>query len=871
MNPLRDYQTEDVEKVFNEWESVKSTLYVAATGLGKTRVMVEVARRMLPKRTMFLCHRTELIAQARKAFQGAGMDCEIEKAEMVAGTSLFNAGPVVLASVQTMTSGAVDKKRMARFKPKDFGLLLYDECFPAGTLVDERPIESLSVGDSVMSAGETGIEVRKIIHTFKRKPDCMVRVNFDSGLSLVSTHYHPVWCHNRKEFVSASSLDKGDMVFRLTTYEDYRSGMPELRTLVSVSEREKKALFPGVYQQAIVNANGCHKSQARFLSDEIEQSNEAQGDQGKNVSYAPCNGTSAGAARRKRKASDSAGNQTSICAWLGNWICGRHQHVSGERNPVALQAGRSESITENCSRSRWCEPSGYGKKRTRPEERELVAFDRVESVEILQRTSDGTFGGMCPDGYVYNIEVDRTCTYFANGVLVHNSHHSVSPGNKSIVDYFTGGNPEIRVLGVTATPDRADEEALGQIFETVASERDIRFGVDNGWLVEPVQLMAHIEDLDFSDMRTTAGDLNSGDLAAVMESEKPLYGVVMPTLEAMFDLPQQTLNGIPPEEWGRYLVGKRKPRRTIVFTVSVRQAEAISEIFNRSIDGISQWVCGKTTDEKRLEIFRSFQSGDSSVLVNCGVTTEGYDNPYVELIAMARPTKSRSLYSQCIGRGTRVLPGLLDCIDSKDDRMEIISNSEKPVCTVLDFVGNSGKHKLICTADVLGGKVSEAALERAVERARKSKVPVNMTDAMIEEEEKLQREMEQRKLQEAMRRNQVVAKVKYTTRRVNPFDALDLTPTQERGWDAGKTISERQAAVLRKQGLDPYSMSYGHARQILNEMFRRWGAKLCTMPQAATIKKHLPHVNTRNMTMERASQIIKQIADNGWRAPENLK
>ncbi len=102
----RDYQRADVEAIFAELEKVRSTLYVAATGLGKTFVMSELVLRTLPKRVLLLAHRTELLFQARSAFLDRGIESDIEKAELVAPTHHLTRSPVVIASVQTLLSGA---------------------------------------------------------------------------------------------------------------------------------------------------------------------------------------------------------------------------------------------------------------------------------------------------------------------------------------------------------------------------------------------------------------------------------------------------------------------------------------------------------------------------------------------------------------------------------------------------------------------------------------------------------------------------------------------------------------------------------------------------------------------------------------------
>src|SRR5690606_7555906 len=96
------------------------------------------------------------------------------------------------------------------------------------------------------------------------------------------------------------------------------------------------------------------------------------------------------------------------------------------------------------------------------------------------------------------------------------------------------------------------------------------------------------------------------------------------------------------------------------------------------------------------------------------IATEGFDDPGIGLVVMARPTKSRALYSQCIGRGTRPLNGLVDGLDTADERRAAIAGSAKPNVLVLDFVGNSGRHKLVHATDVLGVDYDDAELEAAL-------------------------------------------------------------------------------------------------------------------------------------------------------------
>ena len=94
---------------------------------------------------------------------------------------------------------------------------------------------------------------------------------------------------------------------------------------------------------------------------------------------------------------------------------------------------------------------------------------------------------------------------------------------------------------------------------------------------------------------------------------------------------------------------------------------------------------------------------------------------------------------------------------------------------------------------------------------------------------------------------------------------LQLQPVRERGWDTGKQLSEKQRALLLKQGIDPSQMPYAQARAILNELFRRWNGQLCTFKQAKLLQKF--GMDPKEVSMKQATDIINQIAANHWRQP----
>lgn len=432
-------------------------------------------------------------------------------------------------------------------------------------------------------------------------------------------------------------------------------------------------------------------------------------------------------------------------------------------------------------------------------------------------------------------------------LILDESHHAVSDSWVKVANYYRI-NPDLKVLGLTATPDRADEEALGQVFETVALDFEILDAIRAGWLVGVEQQMVNVHGLDFSDVRTTAGDLNGGDLAAVMEFEETLHGVADPTIKIVGD------------------------RRCLVFATSVAHAERLCEIFNRHKPNCAAWVCGKTDKDARRGINADFADGKIQFLCNVGTHTEGFDDPGVGAVVVARPTKSRALYAQMVGRGLRPLPGVVDGheLDTPEHRRAAIEASRKSNCLVLDFVGNSGRHKLMTTADILGGKYSDETVERAAKIAKDAGTAVNMEKAIELAEDQLAKEREEaerRRLAEEARRQRIRGRAQYSTSSVDPFSIYDITPRRERGWDTGKQLSEKQRALIEKHmpGVDVDSLPYGQAKQLLDAQFKRWSEGLCSFKQARLLKR--AGYDPSNMKREEASALIDALAKNNWRRP----
>jgi len=426
-------------------------------------------------------------------------------------------------------------------------------------------------------------------------------------------------------------------------------------------------------------------------------------------------------------------------------------------------------------------------------------------------------------------------------LIVDEAHHATATSYRKVINHYKQ-NDDLRILGLTATPDRADEQALGQIFETVPFEFDISDGIANGWLVPVTQQAVYVEGLDFSNIRTTAGDLNGKDLAAVLEFEENLHGMTTPILDLCGD------------------------RKTLIFTATVAQAERMAEILNRHKTDSAEYVCGTTPKEYRRQLFKRYAEGDFQYLVNVGVATEGFDEPGIECIVMAAPTKSRARFAQRLGRGTRPLTGAVDGIDNAEDRKRAIAESDKPCMYVLDFVGNAGRHKLIHPADILGGKYADEIVELANRNMEREGKPADIATELQQAEREWERRLRDKR--EAEKRRQLKLTSRYTTSSINPFDVLDIVPCREPNWHKGRMPTEGQLGCLEKFGVPiPEDLSFLHASQLIERLINRSKERLCTFKQAKLLDRFGYDGST--LTFQKAGELITRIAQNNWKRPKD--
>lgn len=469
-------------------------------------------------------------------------------------------------------------------------------------------------------------------------------------------------------------------------------------------------------------------------------------------------------------------------------------------------------------------------------------------------------------------------------LIIDESHHAVAETYRRTIAHYKQ-NPDLKILGVTATPDRHDEAALGQIFQTVAMEYWIHDAIRDGWLVPVESRPIRILGLDFSRARTTAGDLNGADLEQAVTEEKPLHGMTMATFEAAYGLPDHTLNpiideaderGVPLHSLVEPVTANLRPRRTLFFAASIRHAELITTILNRYLPNCARLVTGETPAEERRHILWDYNNDQFPVLINVDVATEGFDSPGISLVCMGRATKSRAKYVQMLGRGTRVLPGIIDdlydpdgqgllAFEEHDDiralRRKRISESVKPSLEVLDFVGNCGRHEIVTAIDVLGGEYSDEVVAEAKKIAAEKGEKRNIGEQIREAEESLRRRREE----EARRRVGIVAKAEYQKGRIDIFGALKISHAREPAWHRGRAPSAKMKNLLLRFGIDDdqvEKLSFVDAHKLIDALIERRKSGKCSWKQARLLmRRGLPG----DVSFEEARAMIDGFsAREGW-------
>lgn len=392
-------------------------------------------------------------------------------------------------------------------------------------------------------------------------------------------------------------------------------------------------------------------------------------------------------------------------------------------------------------------------------------------------------------------------------IIVDEAHHAAAGTYQKILSHF---RPRL-TLGFTATPNRGDRVRLDNVFERIIFSRDLRWGIQQGYLCDILCKRIDI-GYDLSAVRTRLGDYAPGELASAMEG----------TADAVAQAYREHAKGA-----------------TLIFAVNVAQAEEIAGKIPGAVA-----VTGETKD--RAEIIERFTAGEIPCIVNVMVFTEGTDIPRVETVIIARPTQSDALYTQMVGRGLRLYPG-------------------KERLTLIDCVGTTGKASLCTAPSLLGLDVSSVPkrkqnelegllFELPLRAAAASDVPeswirnVEIVDLWAQEQKYQTHGVNWFKLPDGS----MVCSLKDRKKiKISCPDALGTVeldgrkmPMQDALDRAYKTLTERYAEERYLWDLDTVN---------------RWGRKPATESQIKSIRRRCKGFDTDGLTKGQASQILNRL------------
>lgn len=315
------------------------------------------------------------------------------------------------------------------------------------------------------------------------------------------------------------------------------------------------------------------------------------------------------------------------------------------------------------------------------------AAERVESLipgANIAVEKAGEYAGPMADVVVASVQtigrrntrrLDWLATMGPRLIICDEAHHAPAVTYGAVFERFGAFSPNGSFLvGCTATPHRLDKVSMGTVFQAEVYRYEIRKAIDDGWLA-PIRAFRVVTETDLGDVRTVQGDFEVGALSRAVNTRARTEQVI--------------------EHWRDVALASCRP--TLAFCVDVEHAHDTAKRF-REAGFAAEAVDGQMGMTERSGIIARLRAGETQIVCNCQILTEGFDYPAVSCVIMLRPTQSQALYVQMAGRGTRISPNKADC-------------------TIIDVVDNCVRHNLITAPcliglpsqiDLEGGTVSEA-------------------------------------------------------------------------------------------------------------------------------------------------------------------
>ena len=626
----------------------------------------------------------------------------------------WNGRVLILAHVKELLEQNADKIRKLCPELKIFDLVIVDECFPAGTLIDtprgQIPIEDLYVGQPVRHAlGVGNIEAISSRPAFE-----IMKLELSNGKSIECTPNHPFftesgWC-------KASALAVGTCLFS-------REDVSRLRERFSSeylvrSEREtgqmpngngleaQKILFPRVPVNGTPSAAGkqgsgksVHELETEsknsrenvpvlrqgisssllpsatdvgigmefatvlfnILLQESRESNVSAGSCGKNVRDAESNRSPTIDSRREWEDVEFSTGTAGADSERGNGIPNLNNSATASCGSIALlQTGCGNSISPSGNTTGWREPFCKENTQNRQTDSGMAGGIRVVGITHIKLKSPRT---------VYNLQVAGHPSFYADGVLVHNCH-LIAPEGDGMYRTFLADmkviNPHVRVIGLTATPFRLKGGLICKpenILNEICYEAGLKEMIQQGYL-SPLISRAGRAEANLANLHIRGGEFISDEVAVAMDNDALVTSACREIVELT-----------------------RDRKSVLIFTASVDHCKHVAEKIQAFSGKECAIVTGDTSPAERAEIIARFKGEfipadffgtpkpPLKFLANVNVLTCGFDAPNTDCVVMLRPTNSPGLLIQCAGRGTRLSP-----------------ETGKSSCLFLDYGGNILRH-----------------------------------------------------------------------------------------------------------------------------------------------------------------------------------
>ena len=441
------------------------------------------------------------------------------------------------------------------------------------------------------------------------------------------------------------------------------------------------------------------------------------------------------------------------------------------------------------------------------------------ALEKAESTSIGSWYRVVV-GSVQTMQREKRLSQFPKNhfdtIVIDEAHHAISDGYQRVLGHFDEAN----VLGVTATPDRGDMKNLGSYFDSLAYEYSIVDAIKSGYLSKITAVTIPLT-LDLSSVSQQAGDFKASEIGTALD----------PYLEQIAD----------------EMIKQCANRKTVVFLPLVKTSQKFRDILNQKGFKAAE-VNG--TSEDRAEILEDFDKDRYNVLCNSMLLTEGWDCPTVDCVVVLRPTKVRSLYSQMVGRGTRLAPG-------------------KENLLLLDFLWHTERHELCRPAHLIAensevaAKMTENMEEEAGTIFDIEEVEVQAAqDVVAQREEALANLLaEQRK-----KKRKLVDPLQFEIS-IQAEDLQDYVPSF--GWEMAPP-SKKQINALEKYGIYTEEIgNAGKASKLLDRLNKRRDNGLSTPKQIRLLERY-GFRNVGLWSFENCRSMIDRIAANGWRLPRGV-